>query len=254
MDVERQQGGPYQRLLFERSAESPRHDASSKGGTQAAADAEPQASTALDQTRALTEKLMEEVTHRTNLNRAYRRVKANKGAPGVDGMTIGELADWSAVAFVEERKFLGYRLLRGGLLSIAPKSLDRVKDRIRELTQRNRGTSLERVVGELNSFLSGWVTYFHLARANGVLTDLDQWIRRKLCCLRLKQCKRRYAIARFLMRQGLPAWRAWPLSWSGKGWWRLAGSPQATEAMSNAWFQELGLVALLPKYLALQPQ
>ena len=66
----------------------------------------------------------------------------------------------SAAAPVEERKFLGHRLLPDGTLTIAPKSLARAKDRVREITRRNRGVSFERMMGELNSFLTGWVTYF----------------------------------------------------------------------------------------------
>src|SRR6187200_2852275 len=94
MNVERQPGRLYQRTLLEHSAESLRHDASGNGGTGPAAGEEPQAFTAFDQARALTHCLMEEVVDRENLNRAFRRVKANKGAPGVDGMTIGQLGDW----------------------------------------------------------------------------------------------------------------------------------------------------------------
>jgi RNA-directed DNA polymerase len=158
----------------------------------------------------------------------------------------------SAVAPVGERKFLGHRLLASGVLTIAPKSLTRAKDRIRELTRRNRGEAFEGMVGRLNSFLTGWVTYYRFAKCKTALTELDGWIRHRLRCARLKQRKRRYAIATFLMQLGLPAWRAWPLAWSGKGWWRKAGSPQATEAMTNKWFEELGLVNLVRRYAALQ--
>ena len=66
----------------------------------------------------------------------------------------------SAVAHVRERKFLGYRLLAGGRLTIAPQKLARAKERIREITRRNRGIRLGRVISEVNRFLSGWVTYF----------------------------------------------------------------------------------------------
>ena len=111
---------------------------------------------------------------------------------------------------------------------------------------------MQRMVSELNSFLTGWVTYFRYAKCKTALTDLDQWIRRRLRCFRLKQRKRRYAIATFLCELGLPAWRAWPLAWSGKGWWRKAGSPQASEAMSNRWFEETGLVTLVQHYAKLQ--
>ena len=70
----------------------------------------------------------------------------------------------SAVAHVQERKFLGYRLLTGGRLGIAPASLKRVKERIRQITRRNRGVSMERVIRDLNEYLTGWVTYFRYAR------------------------------------------------------------------------------------------
>ncbi len=158
----------------------------------------------------------------------------------------------SAVAHVSERKFLGYRLLSGGKLGIAPKSLERAKDRIRRITRRNRGVSLERMMGELNSFLIGWVTYFRFAACKGHLQRLDEWTRRKLRCVRLKQRKRPKPIADFLRSLGVPEWRAWLLGLSGKGWWRMAGSPQAAEAMTLAWFKDQGLVCLTERYAALQ--
>ena len=471
MNVERQPGRLYQRLLFEKSVESPRHGASGDGGTEAAACEESQTFTALAPARALTARLMEEVTDRDNLNRAYRRVKANKGAPGFDGMTVEELGDWlrqhkeqliaslldgsyqpqpvrgveipkpgggmrqlgiptvvdrfvqqallqvlerhwdptfsassfgfragrgahdalaqasryvaegrtivvdldlekffdrvnhdllmarvarrvadkrllriirrfleaglmrqgvcverhegtpqggplspllanlllddldqelerrghrfcryaddcniyvssraagervlagltaflegklklrvnrekSAVAHVSERKFLGHRLLAGGVLTIAPKSLDRAKDRVREITRRNRGVRFDRMIGELNSFLTGWVTYFRFTKAKKVLGELDQWLRRKLRCVRLKQRKRAKPIADFLHELGVPWNRCWTTAASGKGWWRMSHTPAAQQGMNNAWFQSQGLVNLQDRYVQLQP-
>lgn len=158
----------------------------------------------------------------------------------------------SAVAASEERKFLGHRLLGGGKLGIAPKSLERAKERIRQITRRNRGIRLDRMIRELNSFLTGWVTYFRHAACKTHLADLDGWIRRKLRCARLKQCKRSKPIADFLTRLGVPRWNAWITAKSGKGWWRLAGSPTATHAMNNQWFESLGLVNLVQRYATLQ--
>jgi RNA-directed DNA polymerase len=470
MGAERQQGRPYQRLLFPEMEEGLRHDRPGEGGTGPGTLEEQQTPTALDPARALTERLMEEVCQLDNLNQAYRRVKANKGAPGVDGMTIDELPTWfavhqqeflaalrdgtyapqpvrgvqipkpgggvrqlgiptvidrlvqqallqvleplldptfsassygfrpgrgahdalvqaqkyvaegrtivvdmdlekffdrvnhdilmarlarrvadkrllrivrrfleaglmqdgvcveryegtpqggplspllanvllddldkelerrghcfcryaddcniyvqsqaagervlasltqflegvlrlrvnrdkSAVAPTEERKFLGHRLLRGGTLGIAPKSLQRAKARIREITGRSRGISLDQMIRELNSFLTGWVTYFRYAACKSHLTALDGWIRRKLRCVRLKQCKGTKTIADFLSRLGVPTWNAWRTALSGKGWWRLAGSPCATHAMSDQWFRSLGLVNLVHRYGTLQ--
>ena len=109
------------------------------------------------------------------------------------------------------------------------------------------------MVSEVNSFTTGWVTYFRHAACKGALRDLDGWLRRKLRCVRLKQCKRSKPIADFLMRLGVPELRAWLLALSGKGWWRLSGSPRANEAMTLQWFSSIGLVSLSTYHAALQP-
>lgn len=471
MGTERQQGGPYQRLLFPELEEDPRHVTTSEGGTGPGVREEQQVPTASHPARALTERLMEEVCKLDNLIQAHDRVKANKGAPGIDGMTVAELRPWFvehleeltaalrdgsyepqavrgkqiskpdggvrqlgiptvidrfvqqailqvltplldptfsnssygyrpgrgahdallqareyvaegrvivvdvdlekffdrvnhdilmarlarrvadkrllrivrrfleaglmqdgvcierhegapqggplspllanlllddldkelerrghrfcryaddcniyvqskvagervmasvtrfledvlhlrvnrekiAVAYIEERKFLGHRLLGGGKLGIAPKSLQRAKERIRSITRRNRGISLDRMIRELNSFLTGWVTYFRHAACKTHLTELDGWIRRKLRCVRLKQCKRTKPIMDFLRRQGVSLRNAWLTALSGKGWWRLSASPSATQAMSNQWLESLGLVNLVQQHATLQP-
>jgi RNA-directed DNA polymerase len=470
MGAERQQGTWYQLSLFEGMKDDVRHGAGGEGGTGSAAYEEPQTPTALERERALTSILMEKICEPANLNRAYKRVKANKGAPGIDGMTVNELYGWlaghkeeliallvngsyqpqkvrgvqipkpgggvrqlgiptvvdrlvqqailqvleplleptfsessygfrpgrnahqalrqgveyvtegrgivvdidlekffdrvnhdilmsrlarrvmdkrllriirrfleagmmqegvcvkryegtpqggplspllanlllddldkelerrghcfcryaddcniyvgsqaagervmasvtaflekklrlrvnrekSAVAPVGKRKFLGHRLLSGGRLGIAPQSLERAKDRVREITRRNRGIGLGQMIDELNSFLTGWVTYFRYADCKKHLQRLDEWIRRKLRCVRLKQRKRAKPIADFLQSLGVPEWRAWLLALSGKGWWRIAGSPQAAEAMTIQWFREQGLASLTERYAALQ--
>ncbi|MBL8798897.1 MAG: group II intron reverse transcriptase/maturase, partial [Planctomycetia bacterium] len=83
MGAERQQGKPYQRFLFKELEEGLRHDQLGDGGTGPERIEEPQTPTASAPARALTERLLEEVTRLDNLNQAYRRVKANQGAPGV---------------------------------------------------------------------------------------------------------------------------------------------------------------------------
>ena len=472
MSVKRQQGGAYRQLfLFENEpADTPRPDACGNGGTEPAAAEEPQALAATDQARALTQHLMEEVTNRENLNRAYRRVKANKGAAGIDGMTLDELPAWiaehkeeliaslqegsyrpqpvrgkqipkpgggvrqlgiptvvdrlvqqailqvlepildptfsdssygfrpgrsahqavqqaseyvaegrgivvdmdlekffdrvnhdilmsrlarrvgdkrllkivrrflqaglmrhgvcierhegtpqggplspllanlllddldreltkrghtfcryaddcniyvrsraagervlasltrflegtlrlrvnrqkSAVAHVSERKFLGYRLLAGGRLTIAPASLQRAQDRIRQMTRRNRGVSFERMLSEVNSFTTGWVTYYRHAAARSTLRELDSWIRRKLRCVRLKQRKRAKSIAAFLQSLGVPWSQSWMTATCGKGWWRMSGTPSAHHGMHNQWFETQGYKSLEARYVSLQ--
>jgi RNA-directed DNA polymerase len=160
----------------------------------------------------------------------------------------------SAVAPVGERKFLGYRLDAEGTLGIAPKSLQRAKDRLRQITKRRRAVRLEQMIGEANSFLSGWVTYFRHARAHSQLRSLDGWLRRKLRCVRLKQCKKPAALRRFLWQHGVSPRHARELASSGRGWWCLANSLQAKIAMNIAWFDQSGLINLTARHAALNAQ
>jgi RNA-directed DNA polymerase len=127
-----------------------------------------------------------------------------------------------------------------------------VKTRIRQLTRRNRGVSLDQMVRELNQYLLGWLGYFRLAACKAHLQRLDEWIRRKLRCVKLKHCKRAKTIVQFLTRHGVPEWNAWRMAASGKGWWRKASTPQAHMAMSLPWFTKLGLLNLTTRYVALQ--
>ena len=157
----------------------------------------------------------------------------------------------SAVAPVGERQFLGHRLGKGGRLGIGGKSLDRAKDRLREIVRRNRGVSITRMVAEANRFIVGWVTFYRYAQCKSTLLDIDGWLRRKLRCVKLKHCKTPATIATFLRGQGVRDRAARQLASSGKGWWRLSSTEQAKRAMPIAWFDELGLVRMEGHYRAL---
>jgi len=148
--------------------------------------------------------------------------------------------------------FLGHRFLWDGTLSLSRESESRLKQKLRMITKRNRGISLERLVRELNQVLRGWLNYFCYAQMKNRLKALESWLKRRIRCFRLKQCKRTIGIVRFLKRQGVPEWRSWLLALSGKGWWRLSGSPTAHEAMNNQWFKRIGLFALLENYQRLK--
>ncbi|HEV2696881.1 MAG TPA: group II intron reverse transcriptase/maturase [Terriglobales bacterium] len=156
--------------------------------------------------------------------------------------------DKSAVAPVGERKFLGYRLLLNGKLGISPKSVKRAKERIREITRRNRGVSFAQVIQELKSFITGWVIYYRLAACRAELQSLDEWIRRKLRCYRLKQCKRGKTVAKFLQQLGVRPSPAYRVVSSGRGWWRLSRTRSVQTAMSTEWLASQGLVSLVVKY------
>jgi group II intron reverse transcriptase/maturase len=154
----------------------------------------------------------------------------------------------SQVCSCNQTKFLGYTILRDGNLIIADKSLERMKDKIRKITKRNRGRSFAQIITELNPIMRGWLQYFQYARCHKLLLNLDAWIRRKLRCFRIKQCKRTITLQRFLEGMGVAKWHSWTLALSGKGLWRKSNCPQSCQAMGNRWFEEQGLYHLTLNY------
>jgi RNA-directed DNA polymerase len=128
----------------------------------------------------------------------------------------------SAVDETYRRKFLGYRLGRGGQLHISPESLSRFRKQVRILTRRNQGKAFEQVIERVNSYLTGWYAYYQYGCRSRLLERIDEWIRHKLRCYRLKQCKRAIGIARFLISLGAGLHQSWLIAKSGKGWWWLS--------------------------------
>ena len=80
------------------------------------------------------------------------------------------------------------------------------------------------------------------------MQHIDGWIRRKLRCYRLKQCKRAIGIVRFLNKLGVPLKRAWTTATSRKGWWRNSATPACQEGMNIKWFEQIGLLNLTQHY------
>jgi group II intron reverse transcriptase/maturase len=154
----------------------------------------------------------------------------------------------SKVCLSRQTKFLGYTVHNGGMLRIAQKSLDKFKEKVRTITKRNRGRSFAQIIAELTPILRGWLNYFQYAQCHQLLQDLDGWIRRKLRCYRLKQCKRVITLQRFLENMGVKKWQSWILALSGKGFWRKSNCPQSNQAMGNEWFETQGLYNLTLNY------
>lgn len=150
----------------------------------------------------------------------------------------------SAVAKVMERQFLGFRFLNGGKIGLAKRSEKRIKDSIRKITKRNRGVSFERIIDELNVKLRGWINYFKLCETPSKFQELDKWKRHKLRCYRMKQRKRGYSVATFLMSLGVSEYNARHIGSSGKGHWRLSNTRPVKQAMSIEWFNKMKLINL----------
>lgn len=152
----------------------------------------------------------------------------------------------SGVARPAERKFLGFSFTRGKQPKrrIAPKTLLRFRKRIRELTKRNRGVSLQRMVVQLRRYLIGWRGYFGFCQTPSVLRDLDSWIRRRLRCFQWKLWKRGKTRFAELRRRGVGKDLAAQTAGSSRGLWHLSRSPALSIALPGAYFDSLGLPRL----------
>lgn len=136
-------------------------------------------------------------------------------------------------------------------IRLAPKTVKRVRDRIRELTGRSNGRSMEQRIAGLNTYLRGWMGYFALADMSAFLDDLEGWLRRRLRLCLWKQWKRSRTRLRELRALGLPDWVCWEFAMSRKGYWRLASGP-LNRALSTAYWRAQGLMSLADCYTRLR--
>ncbi len=152
----------------------------------------------------------------------------------------------SAVARPQTRKFLGFSFTSGKQPKrrIAPKALLRCRRKVRELTRRTRGISLERMTEELAVYLRGWKSYFGFCQTPSVPKSLDQWIRRRLRSVIWKQWKRGRRRYTELRQRGVGQDLAAQTAGSPHGPWRLANSPALSIALSVVYFDSLGLPRL----------
>jgi len=157
------------------------------------------------------------------------------------------------VANVNDVKYLGYSFYihRGeGRLRIHPKSIQKLKDKIREVTGRSNGMGIQERKDRLNQVVRGWTNYFKKADAKNVLKALDEWLRSRIRMVtwkRWKKIKTRYAN---LKRAGLDEKRAWMWANTRKGYWRTAHSPILLRVLSNDLIRRAGYLGFLECYSA----
>jgi RNA-directed DNA polymerase len=160
----------------------------------------------------------------------------------------------SAVARPWERKFLGFSVTahRESRLRIAPASVQRLMQKVRDLMRAGRGRSLTHTIEDLNPLLRGWINYFRLTETKGVLEELDSWMRRRLRCLLWRQWKRPVTRARKLRALGLSAERARLSAGNGHGPWWNAGASHMNLMLPGQYFTAKGLVSLMGTHQRLQ--
>lgn len=156
----------------------------------------------------------------------------------------------SAVDRPWRRKFLGFSFTnhKESRLRLAPKTVKRFKDKIRELTSRRRSQSMQERIRKLNVYLKGWCGYFRIAETSSPIKTLDEWIRRRLRMCLLKQWKKPKTRTKNLVALGLPRDWARLIGGSRKGYWRLSMTPQMNKALGLAYWRSQGLVSLSERY------
>ena len=169
------------------------------------------------------------------LRRLYARLR----------LTVNETK--STVASVFRRKFLGYSfwVAPGGKIKrrVADKAMATFKQRVRELTRRSCGHSLNEVVKQMRVYVLGWKAYFRLADTPGVWSDLDKWIRHRIRAIQLKQWRRGTTTYRELRKRGASSDLAAQVAAKTRRWWRNSGLLLHT-VLNLRWAEQLGIPRL----------
>src|SRR6266481_4914249 len=152
----------------------------------------------------------------------------------------------SAVARPQERKFLGFSFTAGPDIkrTIAPKSMERFKQRIRDITRRAKGVSIKTTMEELAQYMRGWRGYFGFCETPEVLIALTRWVRLRLRAALWRQWKTPRRRRAALIANGVLG-ELRNTAGSGRGPWHLARSKALSVGLSNAHFKSLGLPSLI---------
>tara|TARA_R110001592_G_scaffold46416_1_gene147741 strand:- start:161 stop:1462 length:1302 start_codon:yes stop_codon:yes gene_type:complete len=152
----------------------------------------------------------------------------------------------SAVDRPWNRTFLGFTFGPRGKhkpRKVSEESIQRFKYRIRQITKRTRGRTIDSIVKELSAYMQGWKAYFGITEVKSPLVDLAKWVRRKLRCYLWKQWGR--SGYRQLRKRGIDRRLAWNTAKSAHGPWRLSGSPALRYALPKKYFSSVGIPELV---------
>jgi group II intron reverse transcriptase/maturase len=137
-------------------------------------------------------------------------------------------------------------------IRIAPKALERMHQRVRQLTARTWSIAMEERIKLLNRYLIGWGSYFGLAETPSTFERIDSWLRRRLRQVRWKEWKCVKARRHNLIVLGIPSRDARQWAGSGKGSWRMSGSPPLCRALNNGYWETLGLHSISARWRQLR--
>lgn len=154
----------------------------------------------------------------------------------------------SRITRVLSNQYLGYGFwsAKGKIVKhrVGTRALKAMKERVREITSRSGGRSMEQVAKELKEYLTGWRAYFRLAETPHVFAELDKWISHRLRMVRLKQWKKGTTIFQELRKTGVSINAAASISASARCWWKMSGTSAMNVALPNTYFMKLGVPRL----------
>lgn len=186
--------------------------------------------------------------------RAAERIMASVSRYLTDELRLVVNQEKSHVVASEEFEFLGFAFVKSrATINVAAKSVRKFKQRIRELTGRSWGVSMERRLSELRSYVRGWMGYFGLASQLKLFDKLDQWLRRRIRMCYWKQWRRPKRRRQMLIRLGVPRRQAIRHARSRKGYWHMAKTIASGVGLTNAWLAEQGLLSMKTLWAQLAP-
>jgi len=158
----------------------------------------------------------------------------------------------SSVGSPTKLKFLGFRLYTRSNgtkgISVHPKSVQRFKAKVKQITKRNRGRKFNQIVLELKRYTDGWIQYYGIADMKNLMEDLNQWIRRRLRMYIWKQWKKISARFRNLMKLGATKRQAWEWANTRKSYWHFSNSWPLATTITNERLEKRGYSDISKKY------
>lgn len=179
-----------------------------------------------------------------NIEDGYKYVVENK-------LFLKVNKEKTVVDYVGKVKFLGmsfYQNKGKARVRIHPKSVAKMKAKIRQMTARSNGWSNEARIEKLKQYIRGWVNYFKIADIKSLLKETDEWMRRRIRMVLWKQWKKVKTKFERLQKLGLDKQKAWEYANTRKGYWRTANSPILSRTLQNDVLKRMGYLFLSDYY------
>jgi RNA-directed DNA polymerase len=183
--------------------------------------------------------------------RAGRRVMAKIGRYLTQKLKLKVNREKSRVVKIEELEYLGF-MFRGIRIFVSDRAMQDFKHRLRRLTSRSWGVSMERRLFRLSLYLRGWMNYFGISQHYPPMDELDKWLRRRIRMCYWKQWRKPRTRIDNLLKLGTKKRQAILTGISRKGYWRLSKTLATHTGMTNDWLEEQGLLSIRKLWMKAQ--